>query len=372
MGSKLIHFIKKEPVFAIAALCTLVSAVFVPPGPAYWSYIDFRVLFLLFCLMAVVAGVQKYGLFSRLAGVLLQGNKSFRFLWLILVLLPFFSSMLITNDVALLTFVPFAILVLRIGGKEDRILEVIVFQTIAANLGSMLTPVGNPQNLYLYSHYSMGMGEFLKAVVPFGLLSLLAFLFLAFFRKREPVAIAPLQSPCQWNGKRILCYGALFVLCLCSVFHLLPSGALFGIVFLAVWLLDRELIFQMDYVLLGTFVCFFIFAGNLGKIELVAGFFEALMEKAPLLASAAASQVMSNVPAAVLLSGFTQNGTALLLGTDLGGLGTPIASLASLISMRFYMQLDHSRPGRFLAVFLAFNFLFLAVLLGAAKWAGFW
>ena len=362
---------KQEPVFFISALCTLFSMLFVPPNPGYSSYVDFRVLILLFCLMAVVAGVQKYGLFSYLAQILLSGKKGFRTVFLLLILLPFFTSMLITNDVALLTFVPFAILVLELCQKEEAMIPIIVLQTVAANLGSMATPVGNPQNLFLYSHFPISTADFFEAVLPYVLMGLFGFFGAAAFQKREAVQVA-FSGKEKPSGGRLLYYGGLFFLCLLCVFHVLPSLFLLGIVAAAVWAADRELLAQVDYVLLGTFVCFFIFAGNIGQIPEVSRFFGELMEKNTLFASAAASQVISNVPAAVLLSGFTENWKGLLLGTNLGGLGTPVASLASLISMRFYIRREGAKPLRYFFVFMFWNIMFLSFLILGAKVLGEW
>lgn len=362
--------IKKEPVLAVSACFMVFSVCFVPPSAAYWGYIDFRVLSLLFCLMAVVAGLQKHGLFTWLAAHSLTGKRKRRTLFLLLVLLPFFSSMLVTNDVALITFVPFAVLILELTGQQKYLIFVVVLQTVAANLGSMATPVGNPQNLYLYSAFQLSAGEFFGTVLPYAALAIPLLILCVHFCPQEEVTVALPEAAALGDKKRIALYGILFFLCLLSVFHVLPYGILLGTVCLALLLADRSLYRAMDYGLLLTFVCFFIFAGNIGAMDGIRALLQKLLARQPLLASALASQVISNVPAALLLSGFTDDWRALLLGTDLGGLGTPIASLASLISFRLYMKTRGASAGRYLAFFLAVNVVGLAGFLAIALLAG--
>ena len=364
--SKTLRFFKKEPVLSISAVCAVISALFVPPSAAYVDYIDFRVLALLFCLMAVVAGLQRYGLFTWLAKKMLSGKKQRRTLFLLLILLPFFSSMLVTNDVALITFVPFAILILGLTGQEKYMIFVIVMQTVAANLGSMATPVGNPQNLFLYSRYSLSAGEFFAAVLPYALLSLPLLTVSVLFCPKEEISVSLPEAKEDIKKDRIALYLILFVLCLLSVFHALHWGILLAIICIALFIADRALYRTMDYGLLLTFVCFFIFSGNLGAIDSIKTVLQELLQKQPLLTSALASQIISNVPAAVLLSAFTEDWRALLLGTDLGGLGTPIASLASLISLRLYMKAEGSSAGKFLLFFSMVNVVGLALFLGIA------
>lgn len=362
--------IKKEPVLAVSALCMFLSMLLVPPSGAYISYIDFRVLALLFCLMAVVAGLQRHGLFVRMARHMLTGKKGLRALFLLLILLPFFSSMLVTNDVALITFVPFAVLVLTLTGQQRSMIFVIVMQTVAANLGSMATPVGNPQNLYLYSHYHLSPGDFFGAVLPYAALSLPLLAGSVLLCPKKEVSVSLPENDTSLDKKKIFLYLVLFALCLLSVFHVFHYGLLLAIVCLALFLADRNLYGAMDYGLLLTFVCFFIFAGNIGSVSSVKALLQNLLADRPLLTSALASQVISNVPAAVLLSNFTDHWKALLLGTDIGGLGTPIASLASLISFRLYMKTDGASAGKYLGWFSLVNFgglglfLLLAFCLG--------
>lgn len=363
MKINLFKLMKKEPVLTVSAVCMLISMFFVPPTKAYLSYIDFRVLALLFCLMAVVAGLQRHGLFPWLAQRMLGGQKQRRTLFLLLVLLPFFSSMLVTNDVALITFVPFAILILNLTGQQDYMIFLIVLQTAAANLGSMATPVGNPQNLYLYSRYSLSASSFFGAVLPYTLLTLPLLFVSMFFVPRQKVSVLLPDTNEKPDKRHILLYLVLFALCLLSVFRLLHYLLLLLIVCVVLLWSDKSLYRTLDYGLLLTFVCFFIFGGNIGAIDSVKTGLQSLLANNPLLTAALTSQVISNVPAAVLLSQFTENWKALLLGTDIGGLGTPVASLASLISLRLYLKTENASVGKYLLCFSLVNFGALALFL---------
>jgi len=363
--NKIKAFIKKEPVLSISALAAIISCFFVAPDREYLSYIDFRTIVLLYCLMAAVAGFAKAGLFANLAHNLCIRSSNSRSLALILIALCFFSSMLITNDVALLTFVPFAIAVLGVAGKKRLILPVVILQTVAANLGSMLTPPGNPQNIHLFSHYSMSAGEFFSATAPICLVSALLTGAACLFLKKEAVTVSIGECPAI-DKRELLLSALLFAGSLLVVFRAMEWYVLLPL-FIAVCLIfDRHLLMKADFLLLLTFCCFFIFVGNLGRIESVRSALAGLIEGRELIVSALLSQVISNVPAAVLLSGFTEGGRELLIGVNIGGLGTPIASLASLISLKIYSGSENSNTGKYMALFLAVNFGLLIVLLAFA------
>lgn len=361
------QFLRREPVLSIAFVCAVISAFFVPPSAAYLDYIDLRVLCLLFCLMAVVAGLQECGLFLVLAQRLLVGERPVRLISLTLILLPFFCSMLVTNDVALITFVPFAILVLEMVGRRDLLIPIISLQTVAANLGSMATPVGNPQNLFLYAHFSLSMGDFLSLLLPLTLISLVGLAAAGlYFGGKGWISVSFPEQVRLTSPKHLALYLVLFGLCLLSVCRILPYSILTVIVIVALLLARQQLLGQVDYMLLLTFVCFFIFSGNLGQMPAVRSALGDLLARSPLLCSAAASQVISNVPAAVLLSGLTEDWKGLLAGVDVGGLGTPVASLASLISMKFYLRSREAKPLPYFLWFTAANVVGLLVLLPVA------
>ena len=360
-------FLRREPVLCAAAAAAAVSCFFVPPDGAYLGYIDFRTLALLYSLMVVVSGLGKAGLFTSLAHGLCARAGSTRAIGLMLVLLCFFSAMFITNDVALLTFVPFAVVVLTMAGRGQDLIRVAVLQTVAANLGSVLTPVGNPQNLYLYSYYGMSAGAFFAATGPVWLASL-ALVCLGCLTLPKAAIRPQLGQEPGLDKKLLALYGALFALCLATVARLLPWPVMLGGVVVALALFDRGTLGRADLMLLITFVAFFIFAGNLARIGAVDALLRRLLAGREYLTGLLTSQVISNVPAALLLSGFTDNARALLLGVNVGGLGTPIASLASLIGLKLYSRSEGARTGRFLAEFTAVN-LALLLLLSALVWA---
>ena len=365
-SGRLIRFFKKETVLCIAAVLAAVSMFFVPPDKAYLEYPDFRVLALLFCLMLVVAGLQSIGLFRYLGFRLLNGMRSTRQLSLLLVALCFFTSMLITNDVALITFVPFAVMVLKLAGQEGRMIPVVVLQTVAANLGSMLTPIGNPQNLYLYSAFEMDMGSFLWYMLPLALLSMVLLAAAVFLQGTAPLAVGTMEEIKTPQRGKLLAYVGLFLVCLTCVLRLLPWQAMLAILILAVLCIDRKLFGAVDYFLLLTFLCFFLFIGNMERIPAVSSVLREWIQGSELPMGAALSQIISNVPAAILLSGFTENVRPLLYGVNIGGLGTLIASLASVISYRCYGNCEGARKGAYLKTFTLYNVLFLIILYGAA------
>ena len=354
-------FVRREPVLLIAALAAMVSCFFVPPDAEYLGYLDLRTLSLLYCLMTVVAGLRQAGLFAHLAHSLCQRTSSLRALALLLVLLCFFSSMLITNDVALLTFVPFAVVVLGMADRKKELIHIVVLQTVAANLGSMLTPVGNPQNLFLYSYYDLSIGDFLRVTLPVWLLSLLLISVSCLLFDRSRMEIFLGEEP-GIDRRGLILYLALFVLCLTVVLRLLSWPVMLAALLAVLLIFDRRILLKADFMLLLTFVAFFIFAGNLARIDAVSALLRRLLAGREYPVTLLTSQIISNVPAALLLSGFTDQSRALLLGVNIGGLGTPIASLASLISMKLYSHSDHAHTGRYLLEFTAVNLVLLLIL----------
>ena len=363
MLTKIKDFIAKETVLCVAALCAIATMFFVPPDPEYLHYIDFRVLCLLLCLMAVVAGMKAVGVFDWLTYQLLHRIGSGRILGLTLVLLPFFCSMFVTNDVALIIFIPFTLMLLDQLGCKHVIIPVTVFQTIAANLGSMATPVGNPQNLYLYAFYNMSIGEFFSVTLPIAAVSLVLL-------AGASIPLLPKELPKQHldsaeiqNPKHLLVYIALFVLCLLTVFRVVPYPVTTSITVAVLFFMNRKLLKEIDYMLLLTFVCFFVVSENLGRIDSVRNLLQQLLGANALLTSVGTSQIISNVPAAVVLSGFTSQWKEMLAGVNIGGLGTPIASLASLITIKFYMRWPGSKIGKFMGVFTVYNVIGLVILL---------
>lgn len=360
-------FIKKETVLCIAAVCAVMTMLLVPPDGGYVAYIDLRVLCLLFCLMAVVAGFRSCGAFQWLACRMLSRGGGGRVLAVTLVLLPFFCAMLVTNDVALLTFVPFTLLLLETLDCRRTAIPLLVLQTMAANLGSMATPVGNPQNLFLYGAYGLSAGEFFSVMLPLTAVSLVCLTAASLPVLPKDLPVPELERVSVQSPQKLALYGILFLLCLLTVFRVLPYGLLTVVVLAAVAAAEPKLLRTLDYGLLATFVCFFIVSGNLGRVEAVRTFLQSLLERSTLLTAVLTSQVISNVPAAVLLSGFTDNWRPLLEGVNIGGLGTPVASLASLITLKLYLRWPGGKPGRYLAVFTLANLAGLVILLAVAS-----
>lgn len=363
-----IDFFKRETVLVIALLLAAVSMFFVTPDGAYSSYIDYRTLALLFCLMLIMAAFQKMGLFQFIGVKLLQKVTGSRQLYAALVLLCFFSSMLITNDVALITFVPFAITVLKMAGLENRMIPVIVLQTIAANLGSMVTPIGNPQNLYLYGQSGMSLGSFVMLMLPYAAIAAVIFALMISRMKNHKVnetALQTMEKVTFVPSRQMVVYSLLFLGCVLAVARILPWQLMLVLVAAAAAKMDRSIFRDIDYSLLLTFVGFFIFIGNMGRIPVFSDFLMGIMQGHEVLASVAASQVISNVPAALLLSGFTTKWSMLIIGTNLGGLGTLIASMASLISYKQVAANYPTEKGAYIKYFTVTNVSILAILLGA-------
>jgi Na+/H+ antiporter NhaD/arsenite permease-like protein len=370
MKEKIIGFIKKEVVLVVATILAIVSAFVVPPTMAYMEYIDWHVLELLLCLMTVMAGLQKCGLFDKLGEALLKKTNRVWQLSLVLVMLCFFLSMLITNDVALITFVPFAIVTLEKCKQERLLIPVVVLQTVAANLGSMLTPIGNPQNLYIYNLSGMSILEFILCMLPNTLLSFILILLSLFVikgkgeevRLNEGTEDQAMKSKNDIDKKQTFVYLLLFGLSLLVVAKVAPVEIVLGIVLIVVFCLDKSVLKNVDYCLLLTFISFFIFTGNLGNIPVIRGTLQELVNGKELLIGIVASQGISNVPAALLLSGFTDNYRALLAGVNVGGLGTLIASMASLISYKILANKYNEKKGKYFRWFTVVNLIFLVIL----------
>ena len=359
---KLKFFLKNEAFLCAALLLAAVSCFFVAPDRQYLSYIDWNTLLLLFSLMAVIKGVQHTGLFTYIGARLVKRASSVRSAAAALVFLPFFFSMLATNDVALITFVPFCIALLNMAGLQRLAVPVIVMQTLAANLGSMLTPFGNPQNLYLYARSGMSFAQFCLLMLPYTAVSgvCLAAACLFFGKDRPLISVEPkaIKKP-----RLLIFYAAGFAVCLLAVFGVIPPLAAAAAVAVLMLFADKKALVQVDYSLLLTFAAFFVFTGNLGRIEQLEQLLRSVAEKSAALTAVAASQIIRNVPAAVLLSGFTNDIKGLIVGCDIGGLGTLIASMASLISFKFLGAEYPEKRGRFVLWFTVSNAAVLALLL---------
>ena len=357
------RFIKSEIVLCAAVLLAIVSLFFVPPDSEYLGYVDWDTLALLFSLMAVMKGFQGAGVFSFLTGALLKKANTSRKLMLVLVYLPFFMSMLVTNDVSLITFVPFGIMALKAASLERLVIPLVILQTLAANLGSMLTPMGNPQNLYLYNLSGMGFGELILCMLPYVALSAIGLFAVIMCFKSVPVGEVDVET--KLSGVFSLTWPAVgFAVCLLGLFDLIPPLIIAAAMLVFLLFANRKVLIKVDYALLCTFIALFIFIGNMGRVEAFRTFLSSVIGGNEVPVAVLASQVISNVPAALLLSGFTDAWSGLLIGCNIGGLGTLIASMASLIS---YKQIAKEYPGlraKYLLKFTIYNVAFLAVLIG--------
>ena len=357
-------FIRREIVFVIAVLAAVVSAFFNPPSRAWIDAVDFRTLALLFSLMGISEGLKDSGFFDAVAGMMMRRAENTRTLSFLLLAIVFLSSMLFTNDVSLLMFVPFSAMLLdKAGADEKYIISLIVLETVSANLGSMTTPVGNPQNLYICSFFGVSAGPFFAAILPYSLLSALliavmARLLLSKGRKME----SEKREIRKADRTRSAIYLSFLFLAMLSVFNVISWKLLFVLELAVILAVNRKILLRIDYILLLTFVAFFIFSENIRNIEEIRNLLSEPMKTHPVATSAIVSQVISNVPAAILLSSFAESFRPVLVGTDIGGLGTPVASLASLISLKIYFRRKQAQKGQYMAFFLAVNFLLLLIL----------
>ena len=355
-------FCRQEAVLCVAVVLAVASMALEPPSAAYLGYIDWDTLAMLFSLMAVMKGFQHAGLFVWLGNRLLRYTNTTRKLLFALVFLPFVCSMVITNDVSLITFVPFALIVLHMAGQDWLVVPLVVLQTAAANLGSMLTPMGNPQNLYLYTRSGMSFGALVGLMLPYVLASAVCLAVLIFRCDSAPIAPVSVQSKLA-PPHTLAVYAAGFALCLLALFDVVPTLAVLGVVAVFLLFYDRRVLAAVDYALLGTFAAFFVFIGNLGAVPAFRAFLAGILAGHVVPVAVLASQVISNVPAALLLSGFTADWPALIVGCNLGGLGTLIASMASLISYKLVAQNSPGRRNAYLGWFTACNAGMLALLL---------
>ena len=357
---KFTAFLKKNAVLCIAVVAALVTSVIVPPDKEYLSYFDLKTLTCLFCVLAVVCAFRNIRFFSYLASSIVRLFKNTRACILALVYITFLGSMLIANDMALLTFLPLGFFILSSTGQRKYMAFTFIMQNIAANLGGMLTPFGNPQNLYLYTKFNIPTGEFVATMLPPFCISIALITLCCLFVKKQPLTLT--EEDYALPKLRTVIYSILFVLSIVIVFRVIPYWIGLIVILISLLILDRKALKDVDYGLLLTFVAFFIFSGNMARIPAVQKLFSDLMSKNPLLVSALSCQVISNVPSAILLSKFTTDWRELLVGVNIGGVGTLISSLASLITFREYTKHNPGKAGKYVLLFSSFNFGFLILL----------
>lgn len=357
------RFCKKNVVLVIALLAALITTIIVPVDKNYIGYFDFKTLTCLFCVLAVVCALKNINFFYMLAEQIVKLFKNARFAILALIYITFIGSMLIANDMALLTFLPLGCFVLKTTGKKKYMAFTFIMQNIAANLGGMLTPFGNPQNLFLYSKFNIPTGEFMLTMLPTFILSIAIITACCFvFVKKEPLELEGEEM--HVSKTRTAIYLVLFTYSILIVFRFIPYWTGLVIIPTSLLILDKKALKMVDYPLLLTFCAFFVFSGNMARIDAVQNIFQYLLDKSTLLFSIISCQFISNVPSAILLSQFTTEYKDLLLGVNIGGVGTLIASLASLITLREYSKNNPGKTKKYILMFTAFNFGFLAVLTG--------
>lgn len=352
------EFIKKEIVLIISLILALSSCIISKPK---LSYIDFKVIFLLFNLMVVVSAFKELNVLDSIATNLLKKCKSYNSISLVLISLTFLASMIVTNDVALISFIPLSIIIAKKSNFNP--LKIIILQTLAANLGSSFTPMGNPQNLFIYSFYNLTTSDFFKTMLPLTMISIILLIFLALASRNFKLNFK-LEDVKIKNKSLVLIFSVLFIIIILSVFNIVGYKIAFLLTLITLFLFDRNLIYKIDYSLLITFVAFFIFIGNISTLDKVRTFMESILnnEKATFFSSILLSQGISNVPATMLLSGFTNHTKELLLGVNIGGLGTLIASLASVISYKIYINDFPEFTNKYIKKFTLYNLLSLVVI----------
>ena len=360
--NRLFGFFKKNIVMTIALVAALVTSVFVPPDREYISYFDFKTLSCLFCVLAVVCAFKNINFFYILAKKIVTVFKSTRYSILALIYITFIGSMLIANDMALITFLPLGYFVLSTTGNRKHMAFTFIMQNIAANLGGMLTPFGNPQNLYLYTRFAIPNGEFVRIMLLPFVISVALITLCCLFVENKPMAIED-EDDAKLPKIRAIAYSLLFALSIAIVFRTIPYVVGLVIIPLVLVFMDKKALKMVDYPLLLTFVFFFVFSGNLSRVEVVRKLFSFLLDKSTLIFGTLSCQVISNVPSAILLSQFTDNYRDLLIAVNIGGVGTLIASLASLITFREYTLHNPGKSKQYIFLFSAFNFAFLAILL---------
>ncbi len=361
-----LRWVKKNIVFVIAAFAAAITCFFVPPDKEYLSYFDWKTLVCLFLTLAVICALRNIKFFTILARRLVLITGNLRSLFFMLNAITFIGSMIIANDMALITFLPLGFFALSVTKQQRYMAYLFILQNISANLGGMLTPFGNPQNLYLYSYYEIPTGTFCRIMLPPFLLAIGMIAVACLLVKPIKLTIKEEFSE-RLSWKRTLLYCALFVFSLLIVFRVIPYWIGLLVVPVVLWPIDRDALKMVDYALLGTFFFFFVFSGNLARIDEVHTFVSQLLAKDTLLVSAFSCQVISNVPSAILLSRFTTDYPALLLGVNIGGTGTLIASLASLITFSEYRILYPGHGKKYFLMFTGINVIFLGVMLLISK-----
>ena len=327
--AELIDFFKREIIFSISVILAIISCFFVPPNIGYLDYINWDTIILLLVIMIIVEILKNLSVFEMLVRKLLTKIGNTRGLVLVLVFTCFLSSIFITNDVSLIIFVPFSILALRKVSRTDLIILTVSLQTIAANVGCMVLPIGAPHNIVMYTVSNIPFGSFFLLLLPYIMVSVIFLAVLMFLIPKDDIDL-PSMGRIEINRKDFA----------------------------------KRVFLGVDYYLLLTFIALFILIGNLESIPFFNSLFTRWIIGNEVMWGVLASQVISNVPAAILLSGFSTNYEAIIIGINIGGFGTLIASMANLISYKILVRECDEFKIRYLVVFTVLNVILLAILFG--------
>ena len=369
------NLFKKEVMLSVSLLVAVASLFITPPSRELLHDINWRTLATLFMLLSVLEGFKSENIFAPLIKRT-KNLSTMKNLTIFFVFCVFFSSMFVTNDVSLIIFVPLTIILFRAGGKEQYILPVLTFENIAAIRGSLLMPFGSPQNLFLYAKSGISTPDFIKMMLPLWIFSaflLLIFIFLLYKKDLgEKIEIKELpqnNDDRKLHHKRRIMYQVLFVIVVASIVtrtHYYP--VVLGLVFITLLIGDRKILVKTDYVLLLTFLCFFTFSSSICRHPAISGFLERSVAGHEYIWSILLSQVISNVPASIVLYPFSTNLRALLYGLDSAGLCSLIGSLASVINLRLYMREYPGKVFAFIKTFTWISLAFFAVVVLPQLW----
>ncbi len=362
IGSKILAFVKKEVVLSIAIVAMIITMFFVPIDKEYLGYFEYKTLIALFCMLAVVAGLKFTNVFELISKKLIALFKTRRAVIYCLVYGTFLFDMIVANDMSLITFLPLTFIVLHTTGNDKYLAITFILQTIAANMGGMITPHGNPQNLYLYSFYEIPTLEFFSVLLVQSLAVAVLLFISGLFIKNEKLELKN-DEKFEVKKKELIVYAILFVCVILSIFRVIPHLITLGIVVLTILIVDRKRFLQVDYALLATFCVFFVFSGNIARIPAIKDFIASIVTENTLLAGIVSCQFISNVPTAIFLSKFTSNYQDLLVSVNIGSLGIIISSLASLITLKEYLKHQPQNFKKYMGLFTLVNTTFLIIMI---------
>lgn len=339
MGTKILNWIKSNIIFVIVVIIASISCIFVPIDSGYIEYFDGsgQTLTAIFGILLIVAGLENIDFFHKVARLVVKKFKSVRTIILALIFITYVSALVNANDMALLTFLPLSYLVLKYINKTEYLAFTFVMQNIASNLGGMISPIGNPQNIYLFSFYDIGLLEFFKIMAIPTLAALVLIIITCLFIKPDKVEYND-EYEHKLNIPKLIVYGVLFVATFLVVCNVLPFYIVLPILVVTMLICDYKSFAKVDYTIPLTFCAFFIFSGNMGRIPVVASLIETMANTQTFLCSYILCNLISNVPTSILLSNFTANYPALLVSVNIASLGIIFSSLSGIIALKMFCK----------------------------------